>query len=320
MATSAAMLTPETNSYRRLKGLASFSLRRTGKGQGFGSAKNRSLFFHRFADLMDWGTLLGLAGALGTLGLTWVWTAKSKSEFKFAKFCIYFSGLLVAGNELVLIWNSDSSLGWPGIIVASAIGAVVFGGVAAAIDWVRHKERAISQTESKAPAKSAPVLFDCAIARPPDELPPDGRIFTLDVGSPEMEPLGLGERFATGKGQKIAWLDMQRFFKCDLSNLGPDPLFEIRVAFDVNFYVEKIASIQAAPSSGPILTRVRNIRIPALSPGSKFTFYAYNQSSNRVIVDLPKKIQIGGLDQNFQDFDFLIGNWTFLSLPPMGQP
>lgn len=93
---------------------------------------------------MDWGILLGVVGvlaiplALATLGLTMV--ATTRGEFNFVRGCFVAAALVSAITVFLLYWYyREGSLPMRAIFAAIA-GAVIFGGLATALNWVDRKE------------------------------------------------------------------------------------------------------------------------------------------------------------------------------------
>ncbi|MDR7038584.1 hypothetical protein J2X36_003350 [Methylobacterium sp. BE186] len=267
---------------------------------------------------MDWATLLGLAATPLSLGLSMA--AKTRGEFRFVKACLWLAASAIIGNHLVGIWQSGKPIGVLGILVAAAIGAAVTAGMAVALDWVSRKERsALGYTTADAPKKSpsAPIILECHNANLPSETPPEGIIHTMDVGDPEHEVLDLGKRWSPGNSYKIAWDGIRSAYRCDVTNLGAEAVFNVLLTFKLSFH-------DTAPESGDtteqigklVLSRDRRIRIPALAPNKPFTFYVYNKSRYFVMADAPDDAFIGGLHQENQNINLVAAGRKDLFMSP----
>jgi hypothetical protein len=106
---------------------------------------------------MDWGILLGVVGvfgiplALAILGLTMA--ATTHGEFRFVRACFVAAGVVSAATVFLLQWNYPEGPPIMRIVIVALAGALIFGGVSAALDWVKHKEVA-AIPESKASPQS----------------------------------------------------------------------------------------------------------------------------------------------------------------------
>jgi hypothetical protein len=115
---------------------------------------------------MDWGIVLGVVGAFGiplalaTLGLTMV--INTPGEFNFVRACFIAAAAISAGTVFLLYWNYTE--GSPGmrIITAALAGAVIFGGLAGALNWLDRKQPAVDESSKKASetstAKNSPTI------------------------------------------------------------------------------------------------------------------------------------------------------------------
>jgi uncharacterized membrane protein YhhN len=91
---------------------------------------------------MDWGTLLGIVGVIGipaSVGLTMA--ATTPGEFQFIRGCFVLSAALATGAIFLSQWNTGF-LSPARLAITAVLGAVVFAGMAIALDWVQKKEGA----------------------------------------------------------------------------------------------------------------------------------------------------------------------------------
>lgn len=95
---------------------------------------------------MDWGILLGVVGifgiplALATLGLTMA--ANTPGEFSFLRACFVAAGVISAVAVFLLQWNYPEGSPVMRAIAVALAGALVFGSISVALDWVKRKEAA----------------------------------------------------------------------------------------------------------------------------------------------------------------------------------
>jgi hypothetical protein len=106
---------------------------------------------------MDWGIFLGVIGvlaiplALATLGLTMV--ATTRGEFNFVRGCFVAAALVSTVTVFLLYWYYREGSLPMRVVVAAVAGAVIFGGLAAALNWVDRKQAPLPPPTGRAAAK-----------------------------------------------------------------------------------------------------------------------------------------------------------------------
>jgi hypothetical protein len=101
---------------------------------------------------MDWGVALGVFGAVGVplaligtgLGVAMAATP-SKGEFHLARACFICAALMMASGTFLLQWNYTEGSAAVRIAIVALLGALIFGGLAGALDWINKKQHPIEQ-------------------------------------------------------------------------------------------------------------------------------------------------------------------------------
>jgi hypothetical protein len=102
---------------------------------------------------MDWGILLGVVGVLGiplalaSLGLTMV--ANTPGELNFVRACFISAALISAATVFALYWNYTEGPPIMRVTTAAMAGAVIFGGLASALNWVDRKQSPVEDSSKK---------------------------------------------------------------------------------------------------------------------------------------------------------------------------
>lgn len=135
---------------------------------------------------MDWGILLGVVGvfgiplALAILGLTMA--ATTPGEFRFIRACFIAAAVISAVTVFLLQWNYTEGIPAVRIGTIAILGAMIFGGLAASLDWLNHKQNPPKQGTDNAIEGS--VFVEVQNLTPlPEVYPSDGRIEVLLLSS-----------------------------------------------------------------------------------------------------------------------------------------
>jgi hypothetical protein len=100
--------------------------------------------------IMDWGILLGIVGVLGiplalaVLGLTMA--ATTPGEYRFVRGCFFAAGAISAATIFPLFWNYTEGSHTVRITALALVGALIFGGLGVALDWVNKKQEGAQQS------------------------------------------------------------------------------------------------------------------------------------------------------------------------------
>lgn len=121
---------------------------------------------------MDWGILLGIIGVLGiplalaSLGLTMATT--TPGEFRFVRSCFYVAAAICTITTFASLWNYTEGSEAMRVLAAGVVGALMFAGMALALDWINKKQEGVNLATS---ANSSPPPAAPSPARTPPTLP-----------------------------------------------------------------------------------------------------------------------------------------------------
>lgn len=178
------------------------------------------------------------------------------------------------------------------IITLAVLGALIFGGLGSALDWVRKKEEQAFPTN---PPKSDPaILVECHYGAMTTT---SERISVLSVFPTPKENGGggLAEYFSFDekKGERIWPKSKSGFplmaFKCELTNYDNSPIFGVQIAMHLLFQ-EAVKHENSAQSGKVFLERNWPISITKIDPGAGngFVFWIFNITEYFVGVSFPE--------------------------------
>src|SRR6266849_1107459 len=103
---------------------------------------------------MDLGTALGFVSIIGLPGsVALTMNATTRGEFRFVRGCFVLTALIATTAVFMWQWTSGQTL-WPTRVLLSGLaGAVIFVGLAIALDWVKTRQRASTAPVSVLPGE-----------------------------------------------------------------------------------------------------------------------------------------------------------------------
>jgi hypothetical protein len=97
---------------------------------------------------MDWGIILGVVGAIGVplaliaIGISLaVGAAPSRGEIIAARICFIAAVLIMGAGVFLAVWNYPEGSRIMRIVMTALVGALLFGGLTASLDWLKSKQQ-----------------------------------------------------------------------------------------------------------------------------------------------------------------------------------
>jgi hypothetical protein len=249
---------------------------------------------------MDWGILLGVVGvfgiplALAILGLTMV--ATTPGEFKFVRACFVVAGVVSAATVFLLQWNYPEGSPTMRAVIIAVVGALIFGGVSVALDWVKSKEAAIIPDKTTQVGDGVELLLECQQASLPTVgLPRQSSLTvvspfrfdkegTIGISGVVTEPGELIHLPEEWKGKSASSA------RCRLTNYGKTTLFNVEVPIRITFKRIKRGSAPGNAIAEEIIN-VAETKLPItkIEPGgdAAYIFYIHNQGRDVVEPQFP---------------------------------
>ena len=97
---------------------------------------------------MDWGIILGIVGWVGVplaliaIGISIaVGAAPTRGEINAARICFIASALIMGAGIFLAVWNYPDGSPIMRIAITALVGALLFGGLTASLDWLKSKQQ-----------------------------------------------------------------------------------------------------------------------------------------------------------------------------------
>jgi hypothetical protein len=154
-------------------------------------------------------------------------------------------------------------------------------------------------------------------------VPPDGRMFMLQLNVIPSEQAGGGIGFGGGVPGASIDFGIQTIYRCQFTNYSNDPLFKASVALHLTFSEAIKDQNSTSFRSGKItIDREWLFEIPKIDTGrdAPFVFFILNASPQFVSVTLPSEVVLSaGSDGQSRSVDFIQPTNTRMIFPPNTQ-
>jgi len=232
--------------------------------------------------MLDLGLVLGVIGVIGipvAVGTGLAVAVKTPQEFWFVRGCFVVAALLTVVS---FIWlTHELPLGPVKTTAAAIIGAITLVALVGGFDWLSKKEEAVKKEEAtslsiKPKENDLALLVECFSGVMPTT--PE-RIYALNLFPVPAENGGggLAEYFSFDNKGERTWPKSKTGFplmayKCQLTNYGTAPLFNVFLALHLQFQ-NSIAEDNGSERSGEVyLRRDWPISISKIDPGTSNPF------------------------------------------------
>jgi hypothetical protein len=115
---------------------------------------------------------------------------------------------------------------WVRGLTGAVLGGILSIAIPALVDWAKER------------GNIANLRVDCFVDFLPTKLPPEGRVLVAELfASAETPPHQAGQSSVKygDPGTITYWPPGSQAYKCEVSNLGPDPLFDVAIILRVEF-------------------------------------------------------------------------------------
>lgn len=226
----------------------------------------------------------------------------------------------LAGAGAVMIWPTHTEIGWTLMAIAALGGSgLVMHRAWETVDAWKHARTAAEIGAPKTAERVSPisVLIECMPGPPSLKYRPEGLMHAMHIMAiGNQGDLDLGSLLGPPGASILEHAG--DICRCDITNLGKEPVFDVRFHFQVS--ISELQLCQNNPDmlmlGNNISSWIRSVRIPALVPGQPFTFYTVNTSPLVAQVIAPRTAQVGVLDGHFRDVHLVEGRSRSMTMFP----